>query len=466
MSNYDRKFREQQKQTSQEPATRARKPRQPKAEPPAVELVELVEDNGAAAQENEAGFNVFEEDVANWESWQEFGDGDNELTISICRAPNASHGKERFCLRFTSSTYTPQEIPEVIQRECGGGDYRLRGYIRGRCVFNKPVSVEERKTVSTDVRAPGGDPFDARTMQLQFMDMQIASQKQMLELMSSLATSLRPAQPAAPAFDPMQTMQMMFTMLTGAREMFKPADGGGAFEMFEKGMALAEKFASRGGDGESGTNDVLVSLMQTVAPALKAMAENAGRPVLPNPAQRAQLPAPKQQQPAQQKPAPALAAVPTVASARQAAALQMRQARIEALKATIPPQVAELAPMISHALAGSDSVSDTAQLILDATVPLSDEEFEVLADFVFENDVVEKICALLPELTARRVFIGDVVELLRQVWEDEEEDEIPDGEGNKIDGILTPDSKAAINSPGETGEPGQNDGANVLSSAG
>ena len=374
-------------------------------------------------------------DVSNWDSWAEFGDGESEVEITVHRAATSHRGKEAFCMRFYSSSYSPLELLEAIQEKHGGGEYRVRGFINKKAVFNRPIVIEGKPISETAPAVRNDGALDARAFQSQLLEQQIHGQRQMLELMQSITSSLRPAQQP----NAIESMQGMFALMTAARDLFKPAESQqNPLELIQKGIEFAREYAGGGGDGESSTNDVLLQLLQTVSPVLQKIVE---RPVI-------------QQVRANPSPAAPVVKAPQVQGVpgqRVAAGGENKPVFAPVPKKNVPPKFQQFAPVLVSALLSSDSVHDTAQTVLDATNLLSDDDFDIVADFVFESDAVGKLARMAPELGQRREFIAEVVELLREVWgEPEPGGEDAEGQGTPA-GLaaveLTPPPVVAIKSP-------------------
>ena len=359
-------------------------------------------------------------DAYNIGAW--IADDGQEVAITVTRQATQHRGREEFVMRCNSSDYTPDSLLEYIQRTFGGGDYRIKGYVAGRMVFNQAHTIAAPAAPKTEnVPAPRTDALDVATMvkqmQLQMVEQQLNAQRQMSEMMSGMMQTLGVALKPPPPVDQMQMMQSMMAMLGAAREMFAPAQTATQAEpmgIINVALQLAEKLGGSG-DKETNTNDVLMSLLNVAGKALPQMiAQNK-----PAPGAAAAIPRPPMPQkvPAITAPAPVASAPATAPAPARRGVLQQAAEKIDALRimGIAPDQAAD---MISEAL--------------------PDDDWLRLQNFLHRDNWYDLLAQSVPAAKLAPDWWQSVRESLRAAVDDL----TPDDESAKTAGEQTPESAA------------------------
>lgn len=216
--------------------------------------------------------------------WGDLAGGmQQEIQISVCRAPTAHRGRETHLMRCTSAEYTKEELEDHIQATYGAGDYRIRGYYNGKLIegLSFPFSCEDAPDTGREI-APVSQslPSQAEMMQQQqfamFQNM-MGMQMQMMQGMAGLFANLA---------KPVEQPNMLEIMRTVKELMPQPVSTPTAdpFSMVKEVLGLAKELpaiASGGSDRETSAMDVISQLINTAGPILESLKSQPRAPVQP-----------------------------------------------------------------------------------------------------------------------------------------------------------------------------------------
>lgn len=321
-----------------------------------------------------------------------------KIRVSKKSAKVGSPGGYMFTV--SSDDYSTDELFDKIQKEYGGGEYRLRVHDeRGLFKFNRDITIADPIKKLEAEPAPAAPNTDDRFAQVLLMmqqgtqammesmrEQQLQASQNMQTMLVEIIKSTAGREPA-----PTQSPQDFIGLMSMARELF--GKSANPLDQFLSGVKFQREMG--GGDGEG--DGALVKVAELLAPSLAALTRQ-GAP-MPAPVQPANVPT---SQPTAIKPGPTPPAViPQETTTPESHVNQ----QIEQLQQALAPYMA----MLIHAAQVDADPELYAEMALVHVDP--DAILQVLEDDARYEQMITGP-AMPPEVTQNRAWFDRLRECL------------------------------------------------------
>lgn len=333
-------------------------------------------------------------------------DSDIDMSIQVWRMAGPGNKANKYLFSLEPDDYKNySELLDHLRDTFEGGDFKIR-IKRGDEVITKTVSVES-------VPKQKLEPTQTAPDLTQWFEKILERQERSTEKMIGMLTQAIQHTAITPAIDPMDLYSKMIQSLVQARDVFshndKSANTPDMLGQFKNFLELQSLIKTTAGDTEANTNDVIVSLIENLAPPLvEAVQRSQAVATLPK-----SQPAPKLTQGTQSS----------------------QQSNEMAFKSIWKSQLISLC---ASAKKGSNPQL-WAAVVLDKT---PESGYQQLIDFITRPDVIDQLAAIHPDVKNYEDWFRQLAGAIIDEFE-----EVPEGEEN-VSGTI--DGAANGNQPGET----------------